>query len=118
MAFVATSTFFTEFSNKPEYFRYKSPPVLENMGGDVQGSQQELGLDVLVNIVESSHVRSAVTDHEVSLATCEVLHDLVGGGELGYVPLQLHHAREGCHRLEIHGNYLDIFPLSLGPLDL
>ena len=107
-----------EFSYKPEYFSYKSPPVLEDMSGDVKGSQQELGLDVLVNVVESSHIWSAVTDHEVSLASSEVLHDLVGCGELGDVPLELYYARERGHGLEIHGNYLDILPLSLRPLEL
>ena len=32
----------------PEYFRHERSSLLENVGGDVEGREQELRLDVLV----------------------------------------------------------------------
>ena len=92
--------------------------MLEEVSGDVKGGQQQLGLDVLVDVVKAGHVRSSVTHHEVSGLSGELGHDLVGCGELGDVPLELYYARERGHGLEIHGNYLDILLLSLRPLEL
>ena len=88
------------------------------MRGDVESSQEELGLDVLVNVVEARHVRRPVTDHQVGRATSELRHDLVGRGELRDVALQLDHPWQWSHGLQVNGDYLDIFPLSLRSLQL
>ena len=37
----------------PEYFRHERSSLLENVGGDVEGREQELRLDVLVNVMKS-----------------------------------------------------------------
>ena len=73
-------------------------------------------LDIFVNIMETSHVRSPVTDYQVSTAALKLRHDLVGGGELGDIALQLDDTRQGGHGLQVNGNYLDIFPLNLWSL--
>ena len=92
--------------------------MLEEVSGDVKGGQQQLGLDVLVDVVEAGHVRSSVTHHEVSGLSGELGHDLVGGGELGDVALELCHARQRGHRLQVHGNNLDVLTLCLWSLEL
>ena len=68
--------------------------------------------------MEASHVRSPVTDHQVSRAALELRDDLVGCGELGDVALQLDDARKGGHGLQVYGNYLDVLPLNLWSLKL
>ena len=92
--------------------------MLEEVSGDVKGGQQQLGLDVLVDVVKAGHVRSSVTHHEVSGLSGELGHDLVGCGELGDVALELCHARQRGHRLQVHRHDLDVLPLSLGSLKL
>jgi hypothetical protein len=46
-----------------EYFGYKVPSSLEHPDRDVEGSHQQLALNVLVHIVEASYVRGAVAYH-------------------------------------------------------
>ena len=50
-------------------------------------------------------VRCPVTNNEVCVAAFKVRNDLLRNGVAGDVALQLRHAFDGRHRLQVHGNY-------------
>lgn len=84
--------------------------------------QEQLRLDVLVEIVESSYcllrkrsariessavtIRCTVADDDLGTLAVKVLDDLFGRGKFGDVALNLDHARDRRHRLQVHGDNL------------
>ena len=83
------------------------------MGGDVDGAQQELALDVLVNVVQPRHVGGAVADDQLGATAVKVLDDALGGLQRGDVALQAFHSRQGCHGLEVDRHNLHLFFVAI-----
>ena len=75
----------------------------EQETGDGEGGQHQLGLHVLVHVVETRHVGGAVADDELG-GSAETGEHGLGSGGAGNVALQHVHAGERSHLLEIDGD--------------
>jgi hypothetical protein len=62
------------------------------MGRNVKGRQDQLGLNVLVHVVESSDVWGSIATHKVGLLALEMGNNLFGRGFLCNVSLDLNDA--------------------------
>lgn len=78
--------------------------LLKSFKTDVQGSDEQLRLDILIDVVEPSDVGSTVTDHQVCQLLLELLQDLQDRLPACNVSHQLHYVFYGCHFLQVNGD--------------
>ena len=62
-----------------EYLGEEGASGAEGVGGDVEGGEEELRLHVLVDVVETSHIRSAVTHHKIGEISLKVTDNQLCG---------------------------------------
>ena len=92
-------------------FGDKTTALRQDVTRDVDGGQEELALDVLVDVVQSRHVGGAVAHDQFGPPAAEVPDDGLGGLEGGDVALEAVDAGEGRHGLEIDRDDLHLLLL-------
>lgn len=92
-----------------EEFRTESASLIKHFSGDGEGSLQQLRLQVLINLVESSDIWGAITDDEVCLASLECLEYIVNCFLCCDVALEYIDAVNCGHLLQINTHNTIIF---------
>mmetsp|Transcript_26342 Transcript_26342/g.76808 ORF Transcript_26342/g.76808 Transcript_26342/m.76808 type:complete len:248 (+) Transcript_26342:131-874(+) len=89
-----------------ENFGDEAATASKHVRCDAQCSENELRLHKLVNVVETSDIRSSITDDNVRLEPPKMADDLQGSGRRRDIPPHLPHSWNRSHLLEVHGNDL------------
>ena len=88
----------------PKDLGHKRASRAQDVAGDVEGRQQQLRLHILVNVVHARDVGGTIAHHQIRRLASEKRNDFMSRAGAGDVALQLVHAGNRRHFLQVDGH--------------